>query len=190
MADSQIKDQKFSSLVVYVLHLQDGNLLLNIHMRPVPSLNSTSSPPLVLNLTLALVSLTPFARTGTMTLAHLSCLLLIGETVRKVLALKTCCGRERPSLQEVHFVTPMRFRRVGNASADGGGLDVAVFKNFSVAHGVFAEVDGLDRATRLDEKTTYCSSSQPNYRLLCHVWNLPKKFKNSKIQQLKRKILV
>ena len=36
--------------------------------------------------------------------------------------------------------------------------DVAAFKNFGVAHGVFAEVDGLDRATRLDEKTTYCLS--------------------------------
>ena len=49
----------------------------------------------------------------------------------------------------------MRFLRVGNASASGGEL--AAFEIFGVAHRVFAEVHGLDRA--LDGKTVYCSSS-------------------------------
>ena len=59
----------------------------------------------------------------------------------------------------MHFVAPVRFLRVGNASAGGGELNVAAFENFGVAYGVFAEMDGLDRATTLDGKTTYCSSS-------------------------------
>ena len=37
---------------------------------------------------------------------------------------------------------------------------------------------------------THFHPRRDTYRLLCHVWNLLKKFKNSKIQQLKRKILV
>ena len=54
----------------------------------------------------------------------------------------------------------MRFLRVGNASAGGGELNVAAFEDFGhgVAHGVFTEKDGLDRATTLDGKTMYCSS--------------------------------
>ena len=47
----------------------------------------------------------------------------------------------------------MPFLTVENASAGGGDLDVATFENFGVAHGVFAEVDGLDRTTRLGGKS-------------------------------------
>jgi len=54
--------------------------------------------------------------------------------------------REGPNLQEVHFVAPVRFFWVANTSAGGGELDVVSLQD--VAHGVFAEVDGLDRATR------------------------------------------
>jgi hypothetical protein len=32
----QIKDQKLSSSVAHVLHLQDGTLLLNVHICPIP----------------------------------------------------------------------------------------------------------------------------------------------------------
>ena len=47
-------------------------------------------------------------------------------------------------------------------------------ENFGVAHGVSAEVDELDRAKRLEGKTTYCSSSpETTYEKLLnsrHEW--------------------
>ena len=105
----------------------------------------------------SLVSLTPPSHTGATPLVHLSVFSSLVKCRVKYLG----CGRERPNLQKVHFAAPVRFLRVGNASAGGGELNVTAFENFGhgVTHGVFTETDGLDRATTLEGKTTYCSSS-------------------------------
>ena len=102
----------------------------------------------------SLVSLKPPSHTGATPLAHLSVFSSLVKCQVKYLG----CGQERPNLQKVHFVAPVRFLRVGNASAGEGELNMAAFENFGVAYGVIAEMDGLDRATTLDGKTMYCSS--------------------------------